>query len=126
MTTDVHGILKAYPSFIFREAATWRGKPTKGRRTFVVFIRDGFAHFGVSKCCKKDQFIRRRGLEIAIGRAAGAADAQEKRYRPGPDTMWFSHKLEEIGLRANDKHSVLARGILNQLNYLDFRQKAHI
>ena len=64
--------------FIFRESATWKGKPTKHRRTFVIIVGRVRADVGISRCSTLDSFNRKRGREIAEGRAlrkrGGGAD----------------------------------------------------
>lgn len=72
--------------FIFRESATWKGKPTRGRRTFVCMVGKVRVDIGIAQCHSNDQFLRKRGTEIATGRAYQrhnleiAADEMQQSY----------------------------------------------
>ena len=59
---------------IFRESATFNGVPINGRRTFAVKVVNEVPgstdmSVGFSRCSNKDHFCKKRGREIAIGRA---------------------------------------------------------
>jgi len=90
--------------FIFRESATLKGKPTKGRRTFVVIVPMGYdyVYIGVARCCEKDQFNRRIGVAVARGRAL---------KKMQDECFTKNGYAYNLGLRFSDSHSELLKGI---------------
>lgn len=59
-------------SFIHIRNQTPSGKPSNKGGTTICYIIDrhtGFADIGVALCCQKDNFNRKRGRDIAEGRA---------------------------------------------------------
>ena len=85
--------------FIFRESANYHGKPARRRRTFVVLEQvNGALAFGVAMCSPRDQFSKKRGVQIAEGRALRALSS------PSNERSWFwtpeQNSITKSGTRA--------------------------
>lgn len=74
----------------------YHSKPTSPVRvTVLAKIENGTAKFGVSRCSRHDQFVKKTGRHIADGRA----DKNPYRQIPTPDgslSKWFIANAQEI------------------------------
>ena len=70
--------------------------------TFAMITKDGISGFGEARCSRLDQFNKKRGFQIAVGRAlkAWAKKAAETAYAPqSHPAMKLARHLREGAVR---------------------------